>query len=298
MKLIHIGTRSSPLALAQTQEAIDALEAHHPTLRGMVKIVPLRTTGDTILDRSLADIGGKSLFTTEIERALLEKEIDLAVHSMKDVTAHVREGLVFAALLKRGDPRDALITHGGTGLEELAPGALFGTSSLRRRAYILHKYSHLKVISMRGNVCTRLQKIATGDVDSTLLAVAGLTRLGQLDRATKILEIEDCLPAIAQGAIGIQCRAYDQDMLRLLEPLNHLPTFQVVSAERSFMRALNGSCRTPMAAYGYIDGDTLFLKGMISEPDGQAMQFVTHQGPVSRASILGIEAAYKLREPQ
>ena len=296
MKTIRIGTRGSPLALAQTQEAIRALEAHHPALKGKIQIIPIKTTGDTIVDRSLTDVGGKSLFTKEIENALLQEEIDLAVHSMKDVTVNGPEGLIFPAMLKREDPRDAVVIHSGKSLNELPPGALFGTSSLRRQAYILHHYPHLRVISLRGNVDTRLHKIEAGEFDATLLAIAGLKRLGRLEKATQILEIEDCLPAIAQGAIGIQCRENDAKILDLLLPLNHLPTLQAITAERAFMRTLNGSCRTPMAAYGYLEGDILMLRGMVSNPDGTNMQFITHQGAATQADSIGVEAANKLRE--
>lgn len=296
MNTLRIGTRGSPLALIQTQEVIDALEHHHPTLKGRCEIVSLKTTGDTLVDRSLADIGGKSLFTKEIEAALLKGEIDLAAHSMKDVAADVPEGLVFPAMLQREDPRDALITSGKKLLEELPKGALFGTASLRRQALVLSKYPDFQVTLLRGNVATRLEKVEKEEVDATLLAVAGLKRLGLLEKATQILEVEDFLPAVAQGAIGIQCREKDEDILQLLIPLNHIPTFQAVSAERAFMKALNGSCRTPLAAYAYINEETLIFKGMVSEPNGKNMRFISHKGSPSQALLIGQEAAGKLRE--
>lgn len=290
-RIFRIGTRGSPLALIQTQEVLQALETHHPALKGRLEVVPIKTTGDTIVDRSLADIGGKSLFTKEIEHSLLKKEIDIAVHSMKDVAADVPEGLTYPAMLEREDPRDALITRDGHRLEDLPIGALFGTSSLRRQAYVLSKFPHLQATSLRGNVPTRLQKIENGEFDAALFAVAGLKRLGLLEKATHILSLEECLPAVAQGAIGIQCREEDEELMNLLAPLNHLLTFQVITAERAFMKALNGSCRTPIAAYGYIEGETLFLKGMTSEPQGQNMQFISHKGPVLQAELIGKEAA-------
>ncbi len=294
-KIYRIGTRESPLSLVQTQEVIRALEVHHPTLKGRVEIVPMRTTGDTIVDRSLVDLGGKSLFTKEIEMALLKGTVDLAVHSMKDMTVDPPPGLTVPVMLEREDPRDALITRQGQCLQDLPIGALFGTSSLRRQAHVLQKFPHFQVTSLRGNVLTRLRKIENGEIDATLLAVAGLKRLGLLERATEILSLEEFLPAVAQGAIGIQCREDDDDLLELLAPLNHQQTFQVVTAERAFMKALNGSCRTPIAAYGIIEGDTLLLKGMLSEPQGHNMRFVSQRGLAVHAENIGREAALLLQ---
>ncbi len=293
MKPLRIGTRGSPLALLQTQEVIAGLAAHYPALT--VEIVPIKTTGDTIVDRSLVDVGGKSLFTKEIEISLLKGEIDLAVHSMKDVTADVPEGLIIPSMLEREDPRDALITYKNKPLEELPVGARVGTSSLRRQAYVLHQYPHLSVVSFRGNVATRLEKVERGDVAATLLAVAGLKRLGLLDKATHILDLDQFLPAVAQGAIGIQCRTDDACSLDYLASLNHLPTFQAVSAERAFMKALNGSCRTPLAGYGYLEEDTLIFRGMMSDAEGKEMKFITHSGPASCAVRVGEEAAFKIK---
>lgn len=296
MKTFRIGTRGSPLALIQTQEVIRAFEVCHPLLKGRFEIVAMKTTGDTIVDRSLVDLGGKSLFTKEIENALLNHDIDLAVHSMKDVATEVPKGLTFPAMLEREDARDALITRECLSLEDLPRGALFGTSSLRRQAHVLHKFPHFHVTLLRGNVPTRLQKVENGEIDAALLAVAGLKRLGLLEKATQILPLKEFLPAVAQGAIGIQCRDKDRDLIQLLTLLNHLPTFQAVTAERAFMRSLNGSCRTPIAAYGYIEGDTLFFRGMISEPQGHNMCFISHQGLASQAENIGQEAARLLRE--
>jgi hydroxymethylbilane synthase len=295
MKFFRIGTRGSPLALAQTHEVIRALEHHHPNVSKRIQIIPIKTTGDTIVDRSLTDIGGKSLFTKEIESALLRGEIDLAIHSMKDMAAGQPIGLTVPSMLEREDPRDALITRDGRHFDELPAGSIFGTSSLRRQAFVLQKFPHLSAVSLRGNVQTRLQKLENGDVDATLLAVAGLKRLGLLEKATFILSLEEFIPAVAQGAIGMQCREDDQETLELLHPLNHLPTFQTVTAERAFMKALNGSCRTPLAGYASIEGDTLLLKGMISDPDGQNMRFISHKGPVSSPEQVGKEAALRLR---
>lgn len=296
MRIFRIGTRGSPLALAQTEEVVRALKAHHPNLKKRFQIIPLKTTGDTIVDRSLVELGGKSLFTKEIEDALLEGGIDMAVHSMKDMAAEAPSGLSVLAMLEREDPRDALITRQGKFLKDLPQGSLFGTSSLRRQAFVLHKYPHFQAVPLRGNVLTRLQKVEEGEIHATLLAVAGLKRLGLLEKATEILSLEDILPAVGQGAIGIQCREGDQDVLDLLTPLNHYPTFQVVSAERAFMKALNGSCRTPLAAYGTLVGETLFLKGMISDSHGHNMCFISHQGLASQPEKIGQEAAQRLQE--
>ncbi len=247
------------------------------------------------MDRSLVDAGGKSLFTKEIESALLTKTIDVAVHSMKDMAIDAPAGLIVPVMLTREDPRDALITRKGQRLEDLPEGALFGTSSLRRQAYVLQKFPHFQAVSLRGNVLTRLQKVDRGEIDVTLLAVAGLKRLDLLEKATAILSVEDFLPAIGQGAIGIQCREEDHEILDVLGPLNHLLTFQAVTAERAFMKALNGSCRTPMAAYGTLKGETLFLKGMISEANGHNMRFISHKGLALHPETIGREAAHLLQ---
>lgn len=296
MKIFRIGTRQSPLALAQTEEVMRELEFHHPLLKGRLDVIPMKTSGDSIVDRSLTDIGGKSLFTKEIEKALLKGDIDMAVHSMKDMATEEPLGLCVPAMLEREDPRDALITRQGKCLGDFPEGALFGTSSLRRQAFVLNQYPHLQTVPLRGNVLTRLQKIENGDVDATLLAVAGLKRLGLLEKATKILSLEDFLPAAGQGAIGIQCREEDQETLDLLMTLNHFQTFQVVTAERAFLRALNGSCRTPIAAYATLKEETLFLKGMISDPQGHNLRFISHKGPSSHPEELGREAAQFLQD--
>lgn len=296
MKNLRIGTRGSPLALVQTYGAIAALEHQYPFLKGHIEIVPIKTTGDTIVDRSLTDVGGKSLFTKEIENALLNKTIDLAVHSMKDMAAEHPKGLLVPSMLEREDPRDALIMRKGEWLEELPQGALFGTSSLRRQAFVMNKFPHFQTTLLRGSVQTRLQKVEIGEIDLTLLAVAGLKRLGILEKASSILSLEEFIPAVGQGAIGLQCREEDQKVRDLLAPLNHLPTFQTVTAERAFMKALNGSCRTPLAGYAWIEGETLFMRGMLSDREGKNMRFVSHEGLVTQAEKIGKEAALRLKE--
>ncbi len=296
MRTFRLGTRGSTLALAQTQEVVHALLAQHPQLKNQLEIVPFKTTGDTIVDRTLIDLGGKSLFTKEIEDALLQEKIDLAVHSMKDMAVEMPPGLVVSVMLEREDPRDALITQKKQPLETLQSGALFGTSSLRRQAHILKKFPYFRVAHLRGNVPTRLKKIDNGEFDATLLAVAGLKRLGLLEQITRILSLDEFLPAVAQGAIGIQCREEDHELLDLLAPLNHFPTFQAVTTERAFMKSMHGSCRTPIAGYAYLKENILYFKGMISEPQGHNMRYVIHQGPVSEAKKIGNDAAKILRE--
>lgn len=221
--------------------------------------------------------------------------VDFAVHSMKDMAVEQPKGLTVPAMLEREDPRDALITRGGRLFEDLPQGARFGTSSLRRQAFVMNRYPHFQTILLRGNVQTRLQKIESGEMDATLLAVAGLKRLGLLEKATTILSLDDFIPAVGQGALGIQCRETDKKAIDLLAPLNHLTTFQTVTAERAFMKALHGSCRTPLAAYAWIEGEMLFIRGMLAEQQGQNMRFISHQGFFSHAEKIGQEAALRLR---
>ena len=296
MKCIRIGTRGSPLALIQTQEVMDKLLTFYPFLKGKLEVVPIKTTGDVIVDRSLIDLGGKSLFTKEIEQALLNRNIDMAVHSMKDVTVEIPKGLIIPVILEREDPRDALISRDNLRFDELPKGTLFGTSSLRRQAYVLQRFPHFQVTSLRGNVSTRIAKIEAGKIDAALFAVAGLKRQGLLEKITQILPLKECLPAVAQGALGVQCRKEDHDLLEILHPLNHPPSFQAISFERAFMKALHGSCRTPIAAHAILKGESLYFKGMICEPDGNNMRFVSHKGLPSEAEKVGREAVTLLKE--
>ena len=205
-------------------------------------------------------------------------------------------GISIPAMLEREDPRDALVTRQGSSFNNLPQGTLFGTSSLRRQAHVLHHYPHFRIVALRGNVHTRLQKIERGEIDATLLAVAGLKRLGLFTKEIQPLSLEDCLPAVAQGAIGIQCRENDSEACELLRSLNHHPTFQAVTAERAFMRTLNGSCRMPIAAFGYLDGETLFFKGLTSHPQGHQKRVVSHKGLAVHAENIGREAAYMIQE--
>ena len=231
--ILKIGTRGSPLALIQANDVRDRLLAAHDGLE--VEIIVIRTTGDRIQDRPLADIGGKGLFTKEIEEALFDGGIDLAVHSMKDVETQLPEGLGIAVILPREDPRDAFISNRAASLSELPAGATVGTSSLRRQAQIRHARPDLRVVSFRGNVETRLRKLDEGEADATLLAIAGLRRLGMADVATQIMDIDEMLPAVAQGAVGVETRINDRTALDYLRPLNDAASARRVAAERALL---------------------------------------------------------------
>ncbi|WP_374366926.1 hydroxymethylbilane synthase [Dongia sp.] len=292
---VRIGTRGSPLALAQAEMVKAALRAAHPTLPA-AEIVVIKTTGDRIQDRALSEIGGKGLFTKEIEDALLEGGIDVAVHSMKDVPTHLPDGLTIACLLEREDPRDALILRAGKDLADLPQGAVIGSASLRRQAQLLALRPDLKVVTLRGNVGTRLNKLAAGEVDATLLALAGLKRLGRAEVATKILDTAEMLPAVAQGAIGLEIRAADRRMRDLLQPLHHAATEYAVTAERACLRELEGSCRTPIAAYAEIGaGGLLHLRALIAKPDGSAVHRDESAGSKDDAEALGRAAGARLK---
>jgi hydroxymethylbilane synthase len=295
--LIRIGTRGSPLALAQAHDVRDRLRAAHPDLRrdGAIDIRIIRTTGDTVVDRTLAAIGGKGLFTKEIEQALWAEEIDIAVHSMKDVPTILPEGLIIDCLLPREDPRDALFTRSGARLMELPPGAIIGTASLRRQAQVLASRPDLVVVPFRGNVETRLRKLADGVVDATLLAQAGLNRLKLDVRASEILEPETMLPAVAQGAVGIERRMSDARIAAWLEPLNDPATALRVTAERALLAALDGSCRTPIAALATLAGESLSLTALIVSPDGRERHTTIRCGAAADAEALGFAAGEELR---
>lgn len=294
---IRIGTRGSPLALAQTEEFRARLLAAHGDLApGDIEIRVIRTTGDHIQDRPLSDIGGKGLFTKEIEEALLDGRIDLAVHSMKDMPTLLPDGLSIACLLPREDPRDAFISHRAASLAGLAHGARVGTSSLRRQAQLKLLRPDLVILPLRGNVQTRLAKLAAGEMDATILALAGLRRLGQETAATAVIRLEEMLPAVAQGVIGIEARENDAFAARLLHPLNHPPTEYTVRAERAFLAALDGSCRTPIAALAEMrPGGHIRLRGQILRPDGAQILETERLGAVADAAQIGFDAGTELR---
>jgi len=293
---LRIGTRGSPLALYQAQHVRDRLAAAHPGLpASAIEIVEIRTSGDRIQDRPLADAGGKGLFTKEIEEALYTGSIDIAVHSMKDMPTALPLGLVIPCLLPREDPRDAFLSLRFASPAALPPGTVVGTSSLRRKAQLLHRRPDLAIIDFRGNVQTRLRKLEDGIAAATLLALAGLRRLNMADRATAILEVDELLPAVAQGAIGVECRADDDVAHRLLAPLADVPTTQCVDAERALLAVLDGSCRTPIAALAVPQGDDIALSALIVSPDGQTLHRTERRGLARDAARLGRDAGDELR---
>jgi hydroxymethylbilane synthase len=297
--ILCIGTRGSPLALAQTHEVRDRLAAANPALAhdGAISIEVIKTTGDMVLDRALAEIGGKGLFTRELDDAMLAGRIDLAVHSMKDVPTWLPDGIVLPCILEREDPRDTFISLTADNLAGLPAGSVVGTASLRRQAQILHRRPDLKVAVFRGNVQTRLRKLDAGEVDATMLALAGLKRLGKMDVATAIFEPEEILPAVAQGAIGITCRSGDVRAMEFLAPLNHAPTMARVTAERALLAVLDGSCRTPIAALAEItpQGD-MSLRALVARPNGTDLMETSRLGPISQAEAMGDDAGTELRD--
>lgn len=294
---LRIGTRGSPLALAQAEEVKALLIACFPEMADAAEIVIIKTTGDMILDRALAEVGGKGLFTREIDDAMLDGRIDLAVHSMKDVPTWLPEGIVLPCMLEREDPRDAFISDKAKSLAELPSGSVIGTAALRRQALILNMRPDLKVVTFRGNVQSRLRKLAEGQVDATLLALAGLNRLGNADVATSIIEVDEMLPAVAQGAIGITCRADDERAHKYLAELNHQTTVLRVTSERALLEVLDGSCRTPIAALAEIDNQGgLSLRGLIAKPDGSEVLETKRSGVVADAKALGRDAGQELKD--
>jgi hydroxymethylbilane synthase len=267
--LLRIGTRGSPLALAQAQDVRRRLAAANGLDLDSIAIEIIKTSGDRIQDRPLSEVGGKGLFTKEIEDALIAGSIDLAVHSMKDVATRLPDGLVIAAMLEREDVRDAFLSPTVKTPLDLPKGATVGTSSLRRQAQILNLRPDLRVVVFRGNVETRLRKLAEGVAEATFLAMAGLRRLGLAEKATCAIPSEQMLPAVAQGAVGVEIRADDRRAARLLEPLRHRPTEICVSAERAFLARLDGSCRTPIAGLAEFRDGSIRFRGEILSPDGR-----------------------------
>lgn len=286
---LRIATRGSPLALAQAHETKDRLAKAHPDLaaEGNIVIQTYRTTGDRQQAGPLTEIGGKGLFTKEIEEALLAGEADIAVHSMKDMPTELPDGLIMAAYLPREDPRDALISRSAGSLDLLPQGATVGTASLRRRAILLSARPDLRITTLRGNVETRLRKVEDGELDATILAAAGLKRLGIMDRARGTIDPDDMLPAVCQGAIGIECRASDQKTRDLLSAIHDSDTGHRVAAERAFLLALDGSCRTPIGALATLNGDTLSLRGLIVRPDGSETIAAQKDGAIEDAEEIG-----------
>jgi hydroxymethylbilane synthase len=295
---LRIGTRGSPMALRQTSLVRDRLRAIHPELAAAdaLEIVTIRTTGDRVQDRLLAEIGGKGLFAKEIEEALLFGDIDLAVHSLKDLETWLPDGLVIACVLPRDDPRDALLSTKAANLASLPRGARVGTASLRRQAQLLRHRPDLIIVPVRGNVNTRIRKFETGEVDALVLALCGLERLGAADLVTEILSREVMLPAVGQGALAIECRASDNALRRLFEPLHDPICAACVGAERAMLAALDGSCRTPIAGLAEIVDNRLTIEGVLLKADGSSEIRGRRGSDLNDAEALGAELGRELRD--
>lgn len=291
-KVLRIATRQSPLALWQAHYVKERLEAHHPQLR--VELVPMVTRGDVILDTPLAKVGGKGLFVKELELALLEDRADIAVHSMKDVPVEFPDGLGLSVICERGDPRDAFVSNRYENIAALPHGSVVGTSSLRRQCQLAASRPDLIIRSLRGNVGTRLSKLDAGEYDAIILAVAGLQRLGLESRIRQPLSAEQSLPAVGQGAVGIECRLDDERTLALLAPLNHAETAVRVTAERAMNTRLEGGCQVPIGSYAeLVDGD-IWLRALVGSPDGKTMVRGERRGPAKDAGALGVSLAEEL----
>ena len=286
---IRIATRKSKLALWQAEHVADQLRRAHPDLQ--VVLVPMTTQGDRIQDRSLAAIGGKGLFIKELEVAMQEHRADIAVHSMKDVPADLPPGMALGAILTRADTRDALIANHYPSVDELPANARVGTSSLRRQAQLLARRGDLRIEPLRGNVDTRLRRLDEGDLHAIVLASAGLIRLGWESRITERVSTNICLPAVGQGAIGIECRADDDKVLSRLRVLDHPATHTALKAERAFSLRLGGSCQSPIAALATLEGGVLSLHGLVAEPDGSHIWRDAIQGEPQHAETLGAQLA-------
>ena len=292
---LRIGTRGSPLALVQARMVRSRLATAIGEDEGAIELVVIRTTGDTIQDRPLVEEGGKGLFTKEIEEALLDGRIDLAVHSAKDMPMILPTGLVLAACLEREDPRDVFISRKASTLADLPRGARLGTASLRRQALAMRARPDLRVTPLRGNVETRLRKLDAGDVDATLLALAGLKRLGLVEHATYIMSADEFLPAVGQGAIGIEARESDKRVCEILARVDHADTSTAVACERAFLAALEGSCKTPIAGHATISGDAVHFRGLIARPDGSAAHDIAGTGRRKDAATIGTDSGRELK---
>lgn len=292
---LRIGTRGSPLALAQAHETRARLMDAHGLPEQALEVVVITTTGDRVQDRPLKELGGKGLFTKEIEEAMLAGDIDIAVHSTKDMPVEQPPGLTLDCFLPREDPRDAFVSLRYKSLSEMPEGAVVGTSSLRRKAQLLARFPHLKVVEFRGNVQTRLRKLKDGVADATFLAMAGLSRLGQSELATPI-DVDDMLPAVAQGAIGIERRGDDESTAILLSAIHDGETAVRLAAERAFLAALDGSCETPIAGLATLNGDALTLRGELIRPDGSEVVSGERTGPAGHAAKMGQELGAELKD--
>jgi hydroxymethylbilane synthase len=286
---VRIATRKSPLALWQAEYVRDRLLALHPELE--VELVKMVTQGDKILDTPLAKVGGKGLFVKELETGMLQGDADIAVHSMKDVPVEFPEGLHLAVICEREDPRDAFVSNTYKSIDELPQGAKVGTSSMRRQCQLREKRPDLEILDLRGNVNTRLKKLDEGNYDAIILAAAGLKRLGFEERITSFIDTDFSLPAIGQGAVGIECRADDARINALIEPLNDPATRTRVLAERAMNNRLEGGCQVPIGGYAELQGDQLVMRGLVGRPDGKEVIRGDIAGPAERAEELGIALA-------
>jgi hydroxymethylbilane synthase len=294
--LFRIGTRGSPLALVQARMVAARLATVLGTKESDVELVVIKTSGDTIQNRPLADEGGKGLFTKEIEEALLAGQVDLAVHSAKDMPTFSQPGLTLAACLEREDPRDVFISRKVNSLAELPKGATLGTASLRRQAIAKRLRPDLRVVPLRGNVETRLRKLEDGQVDATILALAGLKRLGLEKHATRIMDAQEFLPAAGQGAIGIETRDNDTRARDVLARIDHADTSTALACERAFLAELDGSCKTPIAGHATLSGGVLHFRGLIAKPDGSAAHETSVAGPRASAITIGTDAGRALKQ--
>ena len=290
--VIRIGTRASKLALRQSEWVKDEIEATHPHVN--VDLIRIKTRGDKILDSPLSKIGGKGLFVKEIEDALLEKRVDLAVHSMKDVPAELPDRLMLSTFPKREDPADVLISIGGQTLDQFPHQARVGTSSLRRGAQLLHVHPDIELVPLRGNVDTRLRKLETENLHAIILAAAGLKRLGLSNRITQTLPFDQVLPAVGQGALGIETRRDDEQTVNLLQFLDHKPTRIAVTTERAFLKELEGGCQVPIAGLAQLDEDKLRFQGMVAEIDGSRILREEIIGTKDQAEEIGVALAGRL----
>ena len=291
-KTLKIATRQSPLALWQANYVKDRLQQQYPDLT--VELVPMVTKGDVILDSPLAKIGGKGLFVKELENALLNKEADIAVHSMKDVPMQFPKGLGLAVICQREDPRDAFVSHSYRTFAELPQGAVVGTSSLRRQCQLKALRPDLDIRSLRGNVGTRLSKLDNGDYDAIILASAGLIRLGLADRIASFIDVEQSLPAAGQGAVGIECRTDDMQVQALLAPLADAETTYCVRAERAMNNHLQGGCQVPIGGYAVLQQGQLYLRALVGDIDGSRIIRAEGKSPVENAEALGVQIAEQL----
>ena len=299
IRSINIGTRESKLALAQANQIKNLILDTAPEYKensNLISIITFKTTGDKILDKNLSDIGGKGLFTKEIEEALIEREIDLAVHSMKDMPALSPQGLDIFAITKREDPRDAFISKKYKSISDLPIGAIVGTSSSRRKALLLKLRPDLTIVNFRGNVTTRLEKIDQGQVDATILAIAGLKRINKEEYINSAISIDEILPAVAQGAIGVQARDNDEFIINLVKKINDEISDICVKAERAFLKIMDGSCKTPMAAYCQNQNGKLHLKALICSPDGKEIYETYKTGSLDEAEKIGTEAGFEIKK--